>query len=39
MSPSNVSNRIKLPLDVWVVIVALLLVALVRAGVIKTVPW
>jgi hypothetical protein len=39
MSRFAVQSRVKLPLDIWAVIIALLLVALVRANVIKTVPW
>ncbi len=39
MSQSSARNRLKLPLDVWAVILALSLVALVRVGIITTVPW
>lgn len=36
---TQVRKRFHLPLDVWAVIVALTLVALVRVGLITKVPW
>ena len=38
-SPSPRSSSLPLSMDVWAVIVAFLLAVLVRAGILKHVPW
>jgi hypothetical protein len=36
---SNPRSRFRISLDVWAVITALLLAGVVRAGILKHVPW
>jgi hypothetical protein len=38
-SPQKASPRAALSLDVWAIILTFLLALLVRAGVIKSIPW
>ncbi len=38
-TPSPKSSGLRLSIDVWAVIIAFLLAAFVRAGVLKHIPW
>jgi hypothetical protein len=39
MSPSHSSSKFRISVDSWAVVLALLAALLVRAGVLKAVPW
>ena len=39
MSPSPVPSKSSISVDTWAVIIAFLVVILIRAGILKTIPW
>jgi hypothetical protein len=39
MSQSPVSFKSRISVDTWAVIIAFVVVVLIRAGILKTIPW